>query len=96
MPAPGSRSRAPQPSVMASPRTCTCALVPAGIGLEHRGDQPRGAIGLAQLMPDTAVLLGVDPHDPTANLDGGARYLAMQYRSFRRWDHALAAYNAGP
>ena len=56
----------------------------------------RGAIGLAQLMPDTAALLGVDPHDPTANLDGGARYLAMQYRAFRRWDHALAAYNAGP
>lgn len=55
-----------------------------------------GAIGLAQLMPDTAELLGVDPHDPTANLDAGARYLAMQYRSFRRWDHALAAYNAGP
>lgn len=55
-----------------------------------------GAIGLAQLMPDTAVLLGVDPHDPTANLDGGARYLAMQFRDFRRWDHALAAYNAGP
>ncbi|NKX45802.1 lytic transglycosylase domain-containing protein [Roseicyclus persicicus] len=56
----------------------------------------RGAIGLAQLMPETAELLGVDPHDPTANLEGGARYLALQYRSFRRWDHALAAYNAGP
>lgn len=55
-----------------------------------------GAIGLAQLMPGTAELLGVDPRDPTANLDGGARYLAMQYRTFRRWDHALAAYNAGP
>jgi soluble lytic murein transglycosylase-like protein len=55
-----------------------------------------GAIGLAQLMPGTADLLGVDPHDPTANLEGGARYLAMQYRAFRRWDHALAAYNAGP
>jgi soluble lytic murein transglycosylase-like protein len=55
-----------------------------------------GAIGLAQLMPGTAELLGVDPHDPTANLDGGARYLAQQYRVFRRWDHALAAYNAGP
>jgi soluble lytic murein transglycosylase-like protein len=55
-----------------------------------------GAIGLAQLMPDTAVLLGVDPTDPIANLDGGARYLAMQFRSFRRWDLALAAYNAGP
>lgn len=55
-----------------------------------------GAIGLAQLMPETAALLGVDPHDPTQNLDAGARYLAMQYRAFRRWDHALAAYNAGP
>jgi soluble lytic murein transglycosylase-like protein len=55
-----------------------------------------GAIGLAQLMPDTARMLGVDPTDPVANLDAGARYLAMQFRSFRRWDHALAAYNAGP
>lgn len=55
-----------------------------------------GAIGLAQLMPGTADLLGVDPHDPTQNLEAGARYLAMQYRAFRRWDHALAAYNAGP
>jgi soluble lytic murein transglycosylase-like protein len=55
-----------------------------------------GAIGLAQLMPGTAELLGVDPHDPTQNLEAGARYLAMQYRAFRRWDHALAAYNAGP
>lgn len=55
-----------------------------------------GALGLAQLMPDTAVLLGVDPHDPADNLDGGARYLAQQYRDFGRWDLALAAYNAGP
>jgi len=57
---------------------------------------PVGAIGLAQLMPGTARLLGVDPHDPVANLEGGARYLAMQFRDFRRWDLALAAYNAGP
>jgi soluble lytic murein transglycosylase-like protein len=56
----------------------------------------KGAIGLAQLMPGTAAMLGVDPTDPVANLDGGARYLAMQFRDFRRWDHALAAYNAGP
>jgi soluble lytic murein transglycosylase-like protein len=55
-----------------------------------------GAIGLAQLMPGTADLLGVNPHDPSQNLEAGARYLAMQYRAFRRWDHALAAYNAGP
>ncbi|WP_439139831.1 lytic transglycosylase domain-containing protein [Roseicyclus sp.] len=57
---------------------------------------PVGAIGLAQLMPGTARLLGVDPLDPVANLEGGARYLAMQFRDFRRWDLALAAYNAGP
>jgi soluble lytic murein transglycosylase-like protein len=47
-------------------------------------------------MPGTAQSLGVDPTDPVANLEGGARYLAEQFRTFRRWDHALAAYNAGP
>ena len=30
------------------------------------------------------------------NLDGGARYLSQQYRTFRSWRLALAAYNAGP
>ncbi len=57
---------------------------------------PKGAIGLTQLMPGTARDLGVDPHDPIANLFAGARYLR------RLLDHfngdlvkALAAYNAG-
>lgn len=56
----------------------------------------KGAIGLAQLMPGTARLLRVNPHDPMQNLEGGARYLAEQYRTFRSWRLALAAYNAGP
>lgn len=55
-----------------------------------------GAIGLAQLMPGTAKSLGVDPHDPKQNLEGGARYLMMQYKKFGTWKLALAAYNAGP
>jgi soluble lytic murein transglycosylase-like protein len=56
----------------------------------------KGAIGLAQLMPQTARILGVNPHDPGQNLDGGARYLSQQYTKFGDWRLALAAYNAGP
>lgn len=56
----------------------------------------RGAIGLTQLMPATARSLGVNPHDPVQNLEGGARYLAEQYRVFGSWRLAVAAYNAGP
>ena len=56
----------------------------------------KGALGLAQLMPQTARELGVNPLDVTQNLEGGARYLKAQYDKFGDWRLALAAYNAGP
>lgn len=56
-----------------------------------------GAVGLAQLMPATAEMLGVDPYDPEQNLVGGATFLSdMIDRYDGRIDLALAAYNAGP
>ncbi|WP_375173204.1 lytic transglycosylase domain-containing protein [Pseudooceanicola sp.] len=71
-------------------------LVQQESGWNDKARSHKGAIGLAQLMPGTARILGVDPHDPQQNLDGGARYLAQQYRTFKSWRLALAAYNAGP
>ncbi len=62
-----------------------------------------GAIGLGQLMPGTARGLQVIPTDALENLDGAVRYIRRQIASFRsvqpesrRYELALAAYNAGP
>lgn len=71
-------------------------LVQQESGWKVRARSHKGAVGLAQLMPGTAAVLGVNPHDPQQNLEGGARYLKMQYRKFGSWRLALAAYNAGP
>ena len=71
-------------------------LVQQESGFNPKAVSHKGALGLAQLMPQTARLLRVDPNDPYENLDGGARYLMQQYRDFGNWRLALAAYNAGP
>lgn len=71
-------------------------LVQQESGWNPKARSHKGARGLAQLMPATARLLRVNPDDPRQNLDGGARYLRMQFDTFRSWKLALAAYNAGP
>ena len=77
------------------------ALMEALVWQESRWNaaatSPKGAHGLAQLMPGTARQLGVDQRDPAANLEGGARYLRQQIDRFGGdLEKALAAYNAGP
>ncbi len=62
----------------------------------------KGAVGLGQLMPDTAKDLGLrvdkeidERYDAAKNLEASAKYLSQLYQTFQSWDLALAAYNAG-
>jgi soluble lytic murein transglycosylase-like protein len=77
------------------------ALLHAVISVESRYNpkavSKAGAIGLMQLMPETAKRYGVvDPHDPLQNLRGGARYLRYLLKKYNNDRNlALAAYNAG-
>lgn len=72
------------------------ALVEAESSYNPSAVSPKGAYGLGQLMPETARAFGIDPRNPSQNLDGAARYLLAQLAAFKDIDLALAAYNAGP
>ena len=78
------------------PENIFLALIHQESRFDANALSPAGAIGLTQLMPGTASDMDVDPRDPMQNLEGGARYLAQQYKAFGEWPLALAAYNAGP
>lgn len=66
-------------------------------GLRQSAVSSKGAIGLMQLMPQTAAQLGVEPNLPEQNAQGGARYLRdLLVRYHYDSALALAAYNAGP
>lgn len=66
-------------------------------GLDNSRISSAGAIGIFQLMPATAADLGVDPTDPTQNIQGGVHYLSqMLSRYSGNVKEALGAYNWGP
>jgi soluble lytic murein transglycosylase-like protein len=73
------------------------AVISAESGYNARAQSPKGAVGLMQLMPDTARRYRVsDRLDPAQNIHGGARYLADLLQMFNNdLSLTLAAYNAG-
>ena len=77
------------------------ALVAVESSWDPRAVSPAGARGLGQLMPATAVGLGVDPDDPEANLHGTVVHLAGLVARYAKlapseaYVRAIAAYNAG-
>jgi soluble lytic murein transglycosylase-like protein len=77
------------------------ALLHAVIATESRYNidalSPRGAIGLMQLMPETALRFGApDPYNPRDNVVAGANYLKFLLKLFGNdMELALAGYNAG-
>lgn len=77
------------------------AMGKAESGFDPNAVSHAGAMGIMQLMPGTAVNLGVtDPFDPRQNIMGGARYVAELLRTFSAYPNgmelAVAGYNAGP
>ena len=71
------------------------AQVESSFGQEEVSEA--GALGVMQLMPDTAAALGVNARDRRDNIRGGAKYLRQMLDLFGGdVDLAVAAYNAGP
>ncbi|MEO8593253.1 MAG: lytic transglycosylase domain-containing protein [Candidatus Solibacter sp.] len=79
------------------PRELVRSVMAAESGFQPLAISPKGAVGLMQLMPGTAQVLGADPYDQAQNVDAGTRYLRDLLEKYDYGlRHALAAYNAGP
>ena len=76
------------------------SIIAAESAFQPEAISPKGALGLMQLMPETAFEMGGDPAVPEQNVEAGTRYLSVL---LHRYEHkrdamklAIAAYNAGP
>jgi hypothetical protein len=80
------------------PASLVAAVIAVESKFNSRAVSQRGALGLMQLMPGTAAVLGVrDAFDPRENVEAGARHLRELLDRFANdVSLALAAYNAGP
>lgn len=72
------------------------SIVKLESNFDQRKKNPSGAVGLFQLMPNTAKVLGVNPYIANDNIKGGLMYYQQLYKKFGSMELALAAYNAGP
>ena len=65
-------------------------------GFKHELRSAHGAVGVFQLLPSTAKIMGYNPYYLSDNIKAGLTYYKMMYKMFGSTELALAAYNAGP
>jgi soluble lytic murein transglycosylase-like protein len=82
------------------PAALVASVVTAESNFNCSAVSPKGAIGLMQLMPETAQQFGVNPAVPGENIEAGTRYLRWLIERYHNSGNAIrrviAAYNAGP
>jgi soluble lytic murein transglycosylase-like protein len=82
------------------PVALVASVVTAESNFNCTAVSPKGAIGLMQLMPETAQQFGANPAVPGENIEAGTRYLRWLIERYHNSRNAIsrviAAYNAGP